>query len=180
MVAIGLTLLTVLIVLLGVALVAVRGQSSDIRSVEQVTKLSRPVDLESLRNLISEADENYLRAALRGRDYRRVERARMRAAMDYVGRAAHNSAMLLRLGEAGRRSSNSQLAKAGDELANSALHMRLLCMTAMAIIGVRIVLPQLQVSAGSICDAYASTRDRVATFGRIEKPALASRVDAAL
>lgn len=177
--ALLLTLTTVL-VLVAILAVAARGHSTSIASVDQLTALSRPVDLDSFRNLISASEEEYLRRSLPARHFRRVQRQRMFGAFDYVSRAAHNSAILLRLGEAGRRSQNAQLAKAGDELANSAMHMRLLCLSAMAVIAVRIAFPHLHLSIARVGESYASTRDRVLTFGRVEQPAFASQIESAL
>lgn len=142
--------------------------------------MSRPVDLEAFRTLASVEDENYLRAALPRRDFRRVQRLRMRAALDYIGRAAHNSAILIRLGESARRSENAEIAHAGAELANNALQMRLLCLTAGAAIIARIVFPELHVSVASICERYAETRELVVSLGRIEAPATAANIESAL
>jgi hypothetical protein len=177
--ALILTLITGLI-LVAVLVIAARGSTSSIHSIEQVTALSRPVDLESFRNLISVSEEEFLRNSLAARQFRQVQRQRMIAALDYVSRAAHNSAILLRLGEAGRKSDNPQLVKAGDELANSALQMRLLCLSVMAILILRIALPQLRITIAAVCDRYASTRDRVLTFGRVEQTVFASQIDSAL
>jgi hypothetical protein len=179
MISLGLVIFTIL-VLFACTMLAVRGHSVVITSLEQVTAVTRPVDLDAFRNLIDASDEEYLRASLSGSDFRRVERMRMRAAMDYLGRAAHNSAILLRVGENNRNSANPQIAAAGQELANSALNMRMLCIAAMAITLIRIALPQLRLSNSSICDRYAAVRERVITLSRSELPSVASRLDSAL
>ena len=142
--------------------------------------MSKPVDLDAFRNLASAEDEDYLRASLPGRDFRRVQRMRMRAALEYVGWAAHNSSLLIRLGESGRQSPDPEVAHAGAELANKALQMRLLCLAAGAAIIARIVFPELRVSVASICERYAETRERVVSLGRMESPAMARRIEAAL
>lgn len=178
---IGTALIVALILFLMASLVlAARGRVRSIRSVAQLAQISRPVDLEAFRTLTLSSDDEYLRAALSPREFRRVQRMRMRAAYDYVARASYNSAVLLRLGESNRRSENAQLARAGADLANAALQMRLLCLLTLAVIVLRIVFPQLRASGSDISARYAATRERVVSFGRIELPAVASRIESAL
>jgi hypothetical protein len=179
MIAVGLTVFIAFLFIFSLWLVA-RGRAASIKSVEQLTAMSKPVDLEAFRNLASVADENYLRASLPGRDFRRVQRMRMRGALEYVGWAAHNSSLLIRLGESGRQSQNPEIAHAAAELANSALQMRLLCLAAGTAIIARIVFPELHVSVASVCERYAETRERVVSLGRIESPALVGRIESAL
>lgn len=179
MIAVGLMVVLVLVFAASLML-AVRGNVTSIKSVSQLIDQSRPVDLDAFRTLTLASDEEYLRSALPSREFRRVQRMRMRAAFEYVVRVAHNSAVLLRLGENNRQSENPQLAKAGAELADAALQMRLLCLLSLAVIVVRIAFPQLRMSGSDICDRYAFTRDRVVSFGRIELPAFAGRIDSSL
>jgi len=179
MIALSVGIATIIVFVVFLA-IAVRGQSSSIDSLERVTTLSRPVDIDAFRNLISASEEDFLRGSLSSQQFRRVQRLRMRAALDYLGRAAHNSSILLRLGESSRTSTNPRIAAAGRELADTALQMRILCLVAMAVTVLRIALPQVRVSPSGICDKYAATRDRVVAFGRIEQPSFASRLESAL
>jgi hypothetical protein len=179
MIAVGLMVVLVFVFAASLMLAA-RGHARSISSIAELNDLSRPVDLEAFRMLTLPSDEDYLRSSLPPREFTRVQRMRMRAAFEYVSRAAHNSAVLLRLGENNRRSENPQLAQAGAELADTAIQMRLLCLLALATIAVRIAFPQLRLSGSDICERYAATRDRVVSFGRIELPAFAGRIESSL
>jgi hypothetical protein len=179
MIALSVTVVT-LLALVAVLMLATRGHGETISSVEQLSAVSLPVDLDAFRNLTSISDEEYLRRSLSPRAFRKVQRAREIAAFDYVRRVAHNSAILMRLGEGAQTSSNADLVAAGAQLANDAFHTRVLALSAMAVIVIRIVLPQLRISSAGIGDRYAATRTRVVAFGRIEQPTLASRIEASL
>src|SRR4051794_2438011 len=179
MTALGI-ILTVVLVFFVALFFAARGRSASIDSVEQLSAMSHPVDLEAFRVLTYASEEEYLRESLEPRVFRRVQRVRLWATLDYLFRAAHNSAIVLRLGEASRRSSNPQISAAGAELADSAMQMRLLCLAAVATVLVRILLPQLRLSPGAFCDRYAATRERAVALGRIEMPSMASRIESAL
>ena len=85
---------------------------------------TRPVDLEAFRNLVDPAEEDYLRSNLSPRQFREVQRERMRAALEYVRNAAHNAAFLLRMGEAATQNADPRIAQAGSQLIDSALRLR--------------------------------------------------------
>src|ERR671936_2445541 len=123
---------------------AMRGQSGAIKALADLEGQTRPVDLLAFQNLIAAEEESYLREHLPGRAFRKVQRLRMIAALEYVRRTAHNAAILLRLGEAARASSDPQVAHAGQELMNSALHLRMIAMLAQMQLYARILLPAAQ------------------------------------
>jgi hypothetical protein len=172
--------LAVVLIATAVLMLAAHGHSAEVTSIDQLAKLARPVDLDAFRNLVSRDDEDFLRRTLPALQYWRVERARMRALFEYVSRIAHNSALLMRLGQAGQRSSASELVGAGEELANIAFQMRVLCLVAMPVILLRIILPQLRISPATLGDTYERTRDRATSFGRLQHPAAGARAEAAL
>ena len=159
---------------------AVRGQAAAIHSFDQLENLTQPVDLEAFRNLIDPAQEAFLRDRMSARQFRLVQRKRMRAALDYVGRAAHNAAILVRLGEAARASSDPEVAHSGQELVNRALQMRLYAQLARVQIGLLIVFPQARLSFAELLESYQSLRERVARLVRLQQPAYAARIVSAL
>ena len=176
------TLLFVLFSLAGVAVLlrAARGQAVAVRSIEQLENLTRPVDLEAFRNLMDPAQEAFLRERMPARQFRVVQRERMRAALDYVGRAAHNAAILIRLGEAARASDVPEVAHSAQALVNRALQMRLYAQLARLQIGLRIVFPHVGLSFGQLIESYQSLRERVAHLVRLQQPAYAARIASAL
>lgn len=179
MTALGIIFIVVLALFVALFFAA-RGRSASIDSIEQLSAISHPVDLQAFRVLTDASEEEYLRESLPPSQFRRVQRLRMRATLEYLFRVAHNSAIVLRLGEVSRRSTTPQIAAAGAELADSAMHMRLLCLAAIAIACVRILFPQLRLSPGAFCDRYAATRERAVALGRVEVPTMASRIESAL
>jgi hypothetical protein len=159
---------------------AARGHSAVIKGLADLEGQTQPVDLLAFQNLIAADEESFLRENLSPRDFRQVQRLRMLAALDYVGRTAHNAAVLLRLGEAARASSDAQIAQAGQELMNSALHLRMVAKLAQIQLYTRVLLPTVQLSPEKLVTDYRTLTDRVAHLCQLESPAQVSRVTASL
>lgn len=159
---------------------AARGHSAAIKSLADLEGQTQPVDLPAFQNLIAADEESYLRENLSARDFRKVQRLRMLAALDYVGRTAHNAAVLLRLGEAARTSSDPSIAQAGQELINSALHLRMIAKLAQMQLYARVLLPTVQLSPDNLVKDYRTLTDRVARLCQLESPAQVGRVTATL
>lgn len=159
---------------------AARGQSAAVSSLADLEGQTRPVDLLAFQNLIAPDEESYLRENLTARDFRKVQRLRMLAALDYVRCTAHNAAVLLRLGEAARISSDPHIAQAGQELMNSALHLRMIAMLAQIQLYTRVLLPTVQLSPEKLVKDYRTLTDHVAQLCQLESPAQVSRVTATL
>ncbi|MGH9603045.1 MAG: hypothetical protein ACRD24_11730 [Terriglobales bacterium] len=165
---------------IGVLLRSLRGQVAAIQSVEELEGQTQPIDLEAFRNLMDPAEQQYLREHVSGADFRRLERQRLRAARTYVRRAAHNAAVLVRLGEAARSSADPEVARAGQELVNSALRLRLNALIAESQLLIRMVLPAGRPSTAALLENYQGLIDRVARLSRLQQPAYAARAAAAL
>jgi hypothetical protein len=157
-----------------------RGQSSTVNDLEELPERAQPVDLEAFRNLIDQREEEYLRNQLPAGDFRRVQRQRLRAACEYVGRAAQNAAILVRLGEAARRNPEPEIAQAGQELVDKALRLRLYALLAQAKLRARILMPGARLSSAPLLDRYQNLTDAAARLSRAQKPSFAGRISAAL
>lgn len=151
-----------------------------VSTVQELTTLSMPVDLECFRNLIDREEEEYLRANLPPREFRSVQRARVRASLEYVQRTSHNAALLLRLGESARRHSDANIARAGEELVQSALQLRVYSVLTRLLLYAHLVAPKASISASSFVERYERLRDRTSGLARLQVPAAASRVEASL
>jgi hypothetical protein len=114
----------------------------------------RPVDVRAFRNLIDPAEESYLRQNLPPAEFAAIHRERLRAAIIYIAAASHNAAILMRVGEAARRSPEPEIVQAGDKLVDSAIRLRLFAFRAMAKLYVGILLPNVPVSALSLAESY--------------------------
>lgn len=168
--------------LLGLLLIvyAARDRARPMRSVVEVFAAIRPVDVAAFRNLMDSGEEEYLRANLPKRDFRRIQRARARAAMDYVRRTGHNAALLIRVGDCAGRSANAEVARAGRQLSNDALQLRIRSLQALLWLGAVMVIPQARIRLSSLLGAYMTMRDRVVLLTRLETPTAVSRVEAVL
>jgi hypothetical protein len=159
---------------------AARGHSAAIKGLADLEGQTKPVDLPAFQNLIAPDEESFLRENLSSRDFRQVQRLRMLAALDYVRRTAHNASVLLRLGEAARASADPSIAQAGQELMNSALHLRMIAMLTQVQLYARVLLPTVQLSPDMLVKDYRTLTDRVARLCQLESPAQVSRVTATL
>ncbi|MCI0353847.1 MAG: hypothetical protein L0099_02235 [Acidobacteria bacterium] len=164
----------------GLLLRAVRGQSAAVRSLEELEAQTRPVDLAAFRNLMDPDEQDYLRAHVSDADFRRLERQRLRAARVYVRRAAQNAAVLVRLGEAARASADPKVARAAQELVNSALQLRLNALLAECQLLIRMALPVGRPRAAGLLESYEVLIERVTRLCRLQRPAYTARVAAAL
>jgi len=158
----------------------VRRERLAIGTVEELMSRSMPVDLECFRNLVDRREEEYLKANLPRHEFRSIQRARMRASLEYVQRTSHNAALLLRIGENARHHSDANIARAGEELVQSALQLRVYSVLTSLILYARILAPAAHISPASFVDRYERLRDRSAGLARLQVPGTASRVEAAL
>ncbi len=165
--------------LLGLWRVA-RGPSSPVRALQDLETRTIPVDLAAFRNLLDPEEEAFLRRQLPRRQLRAIQRRRSRAAMEYVKGTAHNAAVLLRLGEAARKSSDPAIAGAAQQLVEAAVLARLYAFLALAKLSLSLLLPGLPFSLGSALRQYERLRDSLTGLGRLQEPALAARICATL
>jgi hypothetical protein len=104
--------------------IAVRTHQLDKVSVEELPGMLQPMDLEAFLNLVDPAEDEFLAHELPRNVLARIRKERLRAVLEYLGRARHNAAILLRLGEAAQRSSDGELAMHGSQLVSVALRFR--------------------------------------------------------
>lgn len=166
--------------MMAVLLLAVRGQSAAVRNLRELEGCTRPVDLEAFRNLTDPEEEGYLRERLAPAEFRSVQRERLRAALGYVRRAAHNASILLRVGEAARRNADPEIARAAAELVESALKLRLYALLAEGLLHARILIPGARWTPAQVAADYQGLRERVAHLCRLQLPAEAGRISAVL
>ena len=129
-----------------------RGFSS-LAAVDQKIQI-RSVDVRAFRNLIDPEEEAYLRRNLSRAEFAAIHRARLRAAIIYIASASHNAAVLMRIGEAARRSPEHAIVQAGDKLVDSAIRLRLFAFQATAKLYIGILLPGMEISSLSLAESY--------------------------
>lgn len=94
------------------------------RDVDQAFGAIRALDVEAFRNLVSPEEENFLRARLAPREFRKIRRQRALAARAYVRALSDAALQFARLGGAAQRSSDPAIVASGKEIANSATYLR--------------------------------------------------------
>jgi hypothetical protein len=128
----------------------------------------RPVDIEAFRNLIDPAETKFLRSNLPPPEFRKVERQRLRAAVEYISGAAHNAKVLMRMGEAARQSPEPAVAEAGEKLVNTAIRLRVFAFQVTAKLYLRMVLPGAQLAPVGLAENYERMTGLVLLLGRME------------
>jgi len=173
-------LIVISVAALGLLFSVARGRSASVNSLEELRGHTRPVDLESFRNLIDPAEENFLRANLSPRNFRIVQRERLRATLQYVQWASQNAAVLLRLGEAARGSADPQIAQAAQVLIASALRLRLYALLTVPKLYVGIALPGAKLSPGHLVERYQKLSSQAGQLVVMQNPSRTPRLSAVL
>ncbi len=157
-----------------------RGASTHIEQVDDLGGKTSPVDLQAFRLLIDPTEESFLRRNLAAKQFRKVQRARMLAAAEYVRRINRNAAVLVRLGEAAREYSDPQVAAAASELVNNALQVRLFALFALAKLYSQAALPGMSFNVSDLFGRYQRLTETASLLTRLQRPAYAGRLAAIL
>jgi hypothetical protein len=178
-------ILTIILVLVAIFagiffFIAARGSAASVADVAALEGRTQPVDFVAFQNLTDPAEEEFLRDNLPARDFRRVQRERLRATMAYVNAVAGNAAVLLRLGEAARRSPNPEIAEAGLQLVNHALKVRLYAFSARIQFGMALLWPGIHISPGAVSELYQELTGTVSRLGHLQNSTPARRLAAIL
>ena len=174
-------------VLIAVAILALtfflgmlRGRASAVVDVSNLPGRIRSVDLVAFRNLVDPDEESYLREHLPRGEFRAIQRERLRAALDYVQCVAANAAVLLRVGEAARRSQDPQIATTGQDLVDTALQLRVYALLAQGRLYVGILIPGLRISPVRISDSYEHLAGALGRLGRLQNASQTYKIAANL
>jgi hypothetical protein len=138
--------------------------------LENPTEHMRAVDVEAFRNLVDPDEEEFLRTHLPPAVFRKIQRERLRAAVEYVSCAAQNAAILLRLADAGRRSSDPATAEAAQKLVDNALRLRLYALHAIPRLYLGMILPGSRISPVRIAESYEQMTRLVVLLGCLQYP----------
>jgi hypothetical protein len=90
--------------------------------------------------------------------------------VEYVSCAAQNAAVLLRLADAGRRSSDPATAEAAEKLVQNALRLRLYALQAIPRLYLGMVLPGARITAVGIAERYEQMTRLVVLLGCLQYP----------
>ena len=148
-----------------------KGHASCIKSPDDLRSQIRPVDVQAFRNLTNSYEEQFLHTHLSPSEFRSVQRARLRAALEYVFGVANNAAVLIRMGEDARRSSDPSVAEAGQKLADSAMRLRLYAFQAGAKLYLAMLYPTGRTPSYELAEQYEHMTRQGILLGRMRFPA---------
>jgi hypothetical protein len=147
-----------------------KGHLSTNDSLDELASRLRSVDVDAFRNIIDEREEQFLRERLPPREFRRIQRRRNLAAVEYIWCAAQNAAILIRLGESARQSSDPAIAGAAEKLVGNALRLRLYAFQAVPRLYVSALFPWGHATPSFIADTYDSMTRQVVMLGCLQYP----------
>jgi hypothetical protein len=155
---------------LGFTVWLTKGRAITAQVLENPADHIRAVDVEAFRNLVDPDEEDFLRTNLAPAEFRRIQRERLRAAVEYVTCAAQNAAVLLRLADAGRRSSDAATAEAAQKLVDNAIRLRLYALHAIPRLYLGMVVPGARISPVRIAERYEQMTRQVVLLGCLQYP----------
>lgn len=158
-----------LIFLVGVTLFGDRPRLSASQQLELI-------DLDAFRNLVDPAETSYLRRRLPAPEFRRVQRARLRAMASYVHAAGQNATVLMKIGQSALAGSDVQTSQAARELVDNAALLRRNATLALFRIYVALAWPNAGLAADPILHDYERVNGSAMLLGRLQNPAVRRHV----
>jgi hypothetical protein len=155
---------------LGFLIMVAKGRASTSEALQNPAEHIRAVDLDAFRNLVDPDEEEFLRTNLAPAEFRRIQRERLRAAVEYVSCAAKNAAILVRLADAGRHSSDPTTAEAAEKLVNNAIRLRLYAIQAIPRLYLSMILPGVRISPVRVAESYEQMTRLVVLLGCLQYP----------
>ncbi len=134
------------------------------------------LDVLAFNNLIDPAEEKFLREELPLSTFRSIQRLRLRAALEYVGCASRNAAVLIRMGKAVAPEAGAQRSREVQDLVTAAVHLRLLSILVVCLLWIKIAFPGLRLSLKEISALHGrlvsqqASLNRVKNVGRLLEP----------
>jgi hypothetical protein len=138
------------------------------------------IDVEAFRNLVDRAEDDYLRRRLPPSRFRHVRRQRLLAMAAYVKAAGRNADILMRIGHAALASSDARAVQAAQQLVTEATLLRRNAALSLAKIYAAMAWPNSGLAASRVADGYERLNGSAMLLGRLQNPAVAVRLSAAL
>ncbi len=112
------------------------------------------VDLEAFENLTDPEEEQFLRSNLQPKEFRRVQRLRLRAAKLYVAALSQNAGMLMAAGQSASLNSNPEVAATGQELVQKAIRLKVWCLFSLMRMDAALFFPVLVSPSNKLANQY--------------------------
>jgi hypothetical protein len=124
------------------------------------------IDVEAFRNLIDDDEEAYLRHHLSARDFRRIYRERMLAAIEYVHAAYHNAGILVTIADAARESADPLVAETAGRLFENATRLRWYTAKVVPRLYFNLLFPGANHASRQLFDRYDTLTREAIMLGR--------------
>jgi len=147
-----------------------KGHLSTDDNLQNLASQLRHVDVGAFCNLIAASEQEFLRDHLPPREFRTIHRERMLAAVEYVRCAAHNAAILIRLGESARQHSDPVIRSAGERLLDNGLRLRVYAFQLVPRLYLSMAFPNIGPVPDSIADTYDSMNRQVVRLSSLRFP----------
>jgi len=139
-------------------------------NLENLASQLRHVDVGAFCNLIAAGEQEYLRDHLPPREFRTIHRERMLAAVEYVRCAAHNAAILIRLGESARQHSDPVIRATGERLLDNGLRLRLYAFQLVPRLYLSMAFPNFGPVPDVLADTYDTMNRQVVRLSSLQFP----------
>jgi hypothetical protein len=135
-------------------------QSSNAGKIENLS----PVDLEAFRNLTDPEEASFLRVNLSPKEFRRIQRMRLRAAAAYIAVISNNAGRLVVIGRSVSAHPDAEIADTGLDVVHRALQLKLWCSLSLLKLNVTMICPTLLSPSSRIADRYLDVSSLTASL----------------
>jgi hypothetical protein len=151
-----------------------RGSAAVVHDISELEARLVPIDLAAFENLIDASEVRFLRGSLAPAQFRRVQRARLTATLQYVKEMALNAAVLIKTGQLVLASPDAtpEAAKAAESMVSSALQLRLRAMLAICELSIEYLVPAVNVSLTACAQRYDSLALSMRRVSALYRPQL--------
>jgi hypothetical protein len=124
----------------------------------------RDIDLQAFENLACADEEDFLKTRLRGSEFRRIQRERLRATMEYVSGIAHNAEVLLQMASSALRDSDPEVANAAKLVVDNASKLRLNAQVARLKLLTAMLWPGIRIEPTGVLEPYRKLKSIAAVL----------------
>ena len=135
-------------------------QSSKTGEIENLS----PVDLEAFRNLTDPEEVHFLRVNLSPKEFKRIQRMRLRAAGAYLSVISQNAGRLVVIGRSVSAHPDAETAAAGLDVVHRAFQLKLWCALSLLKLNVTMICPTLLSPSSRIADRYLDVSSLTASL----------------
>lgn len=140
------------------------------QTVDNLASALRPIDIDAFRNLVDNREQEFLREHLPPREFRRVHRERMRAAVEYVCAAAQNAGRLVQLAQAAQESADPAISSAAENLLANAIQLRLYAFRTIPRLYVSMMFPGTMQASKRFAEDYDVVKRQMIVLACLQSP----------